>query len=70
MFLIFEAVDLFQSLWGNIHGVRLHTFEQIIKFLLLDRNFSCRLLYEIYTLTIVSSLSTINISMLVEILSW
>lgn len=39
--------------------------------LLLDRNFSCRLLYDVYTLTVVSSLSTINISMLglVEVLS-
>lgn len=38
--------------------------------LLLYRHFSCRLLYEIYTLTVVFSLSTINISMLVEIFSW
>lgn len=38
--------------------------------MLLDRNVLCRLLYEIYTLTVISSLSTINISIIVEILSW
>lgn len=38
--------------------------------MLLDRHFSCRLLYAIYTLTVVSSLSKINISMLVGNLSW
>lgn len=36
MLLIFEFVDLFQSLWGNTHGVRVHTFGQMIMFCYLD----------------------------------